>query len=266
MPAPAARRRQLGCRRRFLFGLGFGFRVGLLLRRLRIVHRLDGLGDRGGIAGLAMACLQRRRGSWRPGPCLPSPCSSACRVRRPSCRASTIRPPWPPSPTPSYPTSTVLAALVRLRGGRVQVGGLGRVALDHGRKPHSGGPLERVDGLRVLHALRVRLQRGHGGIRAEQCLVRFHGFGLVRHGRFACVARHRRLMALVRPVGAYASGDQDGHGDGRRADDDPSAVLPRFPGPAPGRGPTESRTASAAVSSSDGTPSFMLFSPSYRPF
>lgn len=33
-----------------------------------------------------------------------------------------------------------------------------------------------------------------------------------------------------------------------------------FSGPAPGRGPTESRTASAAVSSSDGTPSFMLFS------
>ena len=44
-------------------------------------------------------------------------------------------------------------------------------------------------------------------------------------------------MALVRPVGAYASGDQDGHGDGRRADDDPSAVLPRFLRPRTGTRP-----------------------------
>ena len=35
----------------FLFCLGLRLRVGLLLRGLRVVHGLDGLGDRDGIAG-----------------------------------------------------------------------------------------------------------------------------------------------------------------------------------------------------------------------
>ena len=225
---------RLGCGLLFGLRLRGGLGVGLVLRRLRIVHGPDGLGDGVGVA-LGDGLLQRVTGLIVLDLAFRRPVQSVRivhrlvelrRFDRPDRGLQRLR-----------IRLHAPGRLVRLGGGLVQTGLVGRVALDHGGSLRPNGPFERVKGLHVLHACRIRLQRGRRSIRAEQRLIRLHRLTQVRDGRLARLARHRHPMVLVRPVSAHATRDQRDGRDGGHADDDRPAVLPSGRnGPVHGRG------------------------------
>ena len=217
---------RLGCGLLFGLRLRCGLGVGLVLRRLRIVHGPDGLGDCVGVA-LGDGPLQRVTGLIVLDLAFRRPVQSVRivhrlvelrRFDRPDRGLQRLR-----------IRLHAPGRLVRLGGGLVQTGLVGRVALDHGGSLRPNGPFERVKGLIVLHGLHVGLQRGRRGVRAEQRPIRIHGLLLGCDGGTARPTRHGDPMVLPGAVSAHAAhGQDDGHRRGH-ADDD-ALPVPSRPG------------------------------------